>query len=232
MGGFWTDIPKCSEGEGGQFFFFFFFFIGTSATKRFARSRIFRYGLPQDILNKRQRIKELSVIRWKVLKIVKPWYIKINIQITVFPASLVYVSKYTPYVKMGQTPWTLRSTLLLRITGTDNTIYSWLPVYRHAYMPRLSAPPIGSAPVEDGGHGAPHKVSAYALVAVDEEPRVLRTSSFPANVERSNALTAVEVVSLWASLAVPPNHRVDRCAKEVGCGPAQVKESRLCACCW
>ena len=41
-------------------------------------------------------------------------------------------------------------------------------------------------------------------------------------------LTAVEVVSLWASLAVPPNHRVDRCAKEVGCGPAQVKESRFC----
>ena len=45
MGGFWTVISKCSEGEGDQVFFF----AGTSATKRFARSIIFRYGLPQDM---------------------------------------------------------------------------------------------------------------------------------------------------------------------------------------
>ena len=32
--------------------------IGVSATKRFARSRIFRYGLPQDILSKRQKAGE------------------------------------------------------------------------------------------------------------------------------------------------------------------------------
>ena len=29
--------------------------IGASATKRFARSRIFRYGLPQNILSERQK---------------------------------------------------------------------------------------------------------------------------------------------------------------------------------
>ena len=40
IGGFWTDISKRSEGEGDQFFIFFF--IGTSATKRVARSIIFR----------------------------------------------------------------------------------------------------------------------------------------------------------------------------------------------
>ena len=48
---------KCSKREGDQIFGFFFF-IWTSATKRFARSRILRYGLPQDILNIRQRKRE------------------------------------------------------------------------------------------------------------------------------------------------------------------------------
>ena len=33
----------------------FFLFIGAFATKRFARSRIFRFGLHQDILSKRQK---------------------------------------------------------------------------------------------------------------------------------------------------------------------------------
>ena len=50
MGGFWTDISKSSEGEGDEIFRFFF--RGTSATKRFARSRILRYGLSHDILSK------------------------------------------------------------------------------------------------------------------------------------------------------------------------------------
>ena len=35
----------------------FFFFIGASATKSFAGSRIFRYGLPKDILSKVQKTK-------------------------------------------------------------------------------------------------------------------------------------------------------------------------------
>ena len=39
--------------EGGKTKFLDFF-IGASATKRFARSRIFKYGLPPDILSKRQ----------------------------------------------------------------------------------------------------------------------------------------------------------------------------------
>jgi len=33
---------------------FLIFFVGTSVTKRFARSNIFMYGLPQDILSKKQ----------------------------------------------------------------------------------------------------------------------------------------------------------------------------------
>ena len=61
MGGFWTDILKCSEGKGDKFFFLFF--IRTSATKRFAGSRIFRYGLPQDILSKRKRKREGGAYR-------------------------------------------------------------------------------------------------------------------------------------------------------------------------
>ena len=52
-GGFWTDFSKCSE--RGLKRIFNFFFLRGSATKRFARSRIFRYGLPQDILSKRQK---------------------------------------------------------------------------------------------------------------------------------------------------------------------------------
>ena len=42
----------------GRFLDFFFFFIGASATKRFARPRICRYGLPQHILSKRQKARE------------------------------------------------------------------------------------------------------------------------------------------------------------------------------
>ena len=34
-----------------------FFFIGASATKCFEKSRIFRYGLPKDILSKGQKTK-------------------------------------------------------------------------------------------------------------------------------------------------------------------------------
>ena len=50
MDGFWADISKCSEEEENKFLDFIF--IGTSATKRFARSRSFRYGLSDDILSK------------------------------------------------------------------------------------------------------------------------------------------------------------------------------------
>jgi len=149
-----------------------------------------------------------------------------------FSSTLLFMIIVLNKVFWTRRPTPFKNTLVLRLNRSTHSTRLSAPPICHAYPPRLSAPPIWSAPVEDGGYGAPHKVPAYALVAVDEEPRVLRTSSFPANVERSNALTAVEVVSLWASLAVPPNHRVDRCAKEVGCGPAQVKESRLCACCW
>ena len=53
MGGFWTDILKCSEGEGDHFFDFFF--PRDIRNKRFARSKIFRYRLPKDILSKRHR---------------------------------------------------------------------------------------------------------------------------------------------------------------------------------
>ena len=41
--------------RGGKSKFFDFFFIGASATKKFAKSNIFRYGLPLDILSKRQK---------------------------------------------------------------------------------------------------------------------------------------------------------------------------------
>ena len=44
--------------RGGKTNFLDFFFIGASATKMFPRSRIFRYGLPQDILNKREKSRE------------------------------------------------------------------------------------------------------------------------------------------------------------------------------
>ena len=37
--------------EGVKINFSIFFFIGTFATKRFVRPRIFRYGLPKDILS-------------------------------------------------------------------------------------------------------------------------------------------------------------------------------------
>ena len=49
-------IDRLQRGE--PIFFFLFVFIGESATKRFAGSRIFRYGLPQDILSERQRKRE------------------------------------------------------------------------------------------------------------------------------------------------------------------------------
>ena len=54
-GGFW---PILLWGDVKLFFsLIFFYFIGASATKRFLGSRVFRYGLSQDILSKRQRSK-------------------------------------------------------------------------------------------------------------------------------------------------------------------------------
>ena len=38
----------------------FFFFIGAYATRSFARSNIFRYGVPKDILSTGQKTKELK----------------------------------------------------------------------------------------------------------------------------------------------------------------------------
>jgi len=57
MGGFQTHISKCSE-RGVNINFLIFFFIGASASKRFARSRIFRYGCLKIILSKRQKARE------------------------------------------------------------------------------------------------------------------------------------------------------------------------------
>ena len=53
MASFQTHISKCSE-RGGKTKFLDFFFIEASATKRFARSRIFRYGCLMIILSNRQ----------------------------------------------------------------------------------------------------------------------------------------------------------------------------------
>ena len=47
MGGFWTNISN-----------FLFIFVGASATKSFVRSRIFRYRLPRNVLNKGQKTWE------------------------------------------------------------------------------------------------------------------------------------------------------------------------------
>jgi len=57
MAGFQSHISKCSE-RGVKLFFFFFYFIGAFATKRFARSRIFRYGCLMIILSNRQKERE------------------------------------------------------------------------------------------------------------------------------------------------------------------------------
>ena len=53
-GGFWTDFQSALR--GGKTIFLIFF-IGASAKKRFARSKIFGYGLPQDILSKKAKSK-------------------------------------------------------------------------------------------------------------------------------------------------------------------------------
>ena len=52
LGGFGPIFKSALRGRGTKFFDFFF--IGTFATKSFARSRIFRYGLSHDIWSKRQ----------------------------------------------------------------------------------------------------------------------------------------------------------------------------------
>ena len=57
-GGFWTDFQR-----GGKTKFFDFFSLGASATKRFARSIIVRYGLRQDILSRRQKAREGGALR-------------------------------------------------------------------------------------------------------------------------------------------------------------------------
>ena len=50
-GGFWTV-------RGGKTKFCYFISIGASAKKRCTRSRIFRYGFPQDILSKGQKARK------------------------------------------------------------------------------------------------------------------------------------------------------------------------------
>ena len=52
MAGFQTHISKCSE-RGVKLYF-----IGASATNRFTRSRVLRYGCLKIILRKRQKERE------------------------------------------------------------------------------------------------------------------------------------------------------------------------------
>ena len=54
MGGFQPHITKCSEGRKNKISLFF---LGASET----RSRIFRYGLPNDILSRGQKNKGVGV---------------------------------------------------------------------------------------------------------------------------------------------------------------------------
>ena len=46
MGDYQTHISKSS---GREYYFFFFFFIWESITNSFERSRMFRFGFPNDI---------------------------------------------------------------------------------------------------------------------------------------------------------------------------------------
>ena len=62
QGRFLDRFSKCSE-RGKNYFFYLFFFIWASATKRIAKSIIFRYWLPQDILSKRQKAREGGAYR-------------------------------------------------------------------------------------------------------------------------------------------------------------------------
>ena len=61
--------PKFQSDLRGVKLFCVFFLIGASTTKRFARSRNFKYGLTKDILNKGQKTKagggELQVDKLK-----------------------------------------------------------------------------------------------------------------------------------------------------------------------
>jgi len=56
MASFWTHISKCSE--RGQNYFFCTFHRGICNKKSFERLRIFRYGLPKDILSKGQKTRK------------------------------------------------------------------------------------------------------------------------------------------------------------------------------
>ena len=56
MGGFLDQFFEVLQ-ERVILNFGIYFFIGAFATKRFARSRIFSYGLPQDILSKKTKSK-------------------------------------------------------------------------------------------------------------------------------------------------------------------------------
>jgi len=68
---------------------------------------------------------------------------------------------------------------------------------------------LSASPVEKGTQGAASKVSTHALVAVDEETRVLRRPFFSSNVERADALAAEEVIALWSPLAVSAKSSVE-----------------------
>jgi len=98
-------------------------------------------------------------------------------------------------------------------------------VYTEAVLPE---PLLPGPPVEDGGDGAADEVPSDPLVTVDEQPCVcLRRSPLPANVEWTNALTSIKVVSLRSSLAVSTNKRIEGCSSEVGSSASEVKESSL-----
>ena len=64
------DLDKNHLGHGP---FLYLFVKFTSATRRFARSRIFRYGLHEDILSKGQKTKG----GWG-LKVPPPWIIGLS----------------------------------------------------------------------------------------------------------------------------------------------------------
>ena len=67
MAGFQTHISKCSE-RGVELNFLDFFLKWASATKRFARSRIFRYGCLMIILSNRQK-ERLKGLRGAIIHV-------------------------------------------------------------------------------------------------------------------------------------------------------------------
>jgi len=81
-----------------------------------------------------------------------------------------------------------------------------------------------ASPVEKGTKGTASKVSTHALIAVDEEPSVLRRSLLSSNVERSDTLAAEEVIPLRSPLAVSAKSSVESCTNRI---PKECPEVKL-----